>query len=130
MFILFIKLLYLIHLSLLRLYTLCFRILIVSLNTTFSHFFTKCLVMEMWFKVLEKSWNPIGQHAYDPCLTIFMFPRFSVIPFLLLWHRNPDTETIYYSLSNIINHFPSRGTHVFNRRLQKYEKQPLEVENK
>jgi len=24
------------------------------------------LVMEIWFKVLEKSWNSIGQHVYEP----------------------------------------------------------------
>jgi len=30
--------------------------------------FTKCLVMDIWFKVLEKSWTPIGQHVYEPCV--------------------------------------------------------------
>jgi len=48
-------------------YTLCFGNLIVSLNTTFSHFainkpetFTKCLVIEICFshgKVLEVHWS-------------------------------------------------------------------------
>jgi len=39
MFILVIKLLFLIHLCHLRLYTVCLGSIIVSLNTTFSHFF-------------------------------------------------------------------------------------------
>jgi len=28
--------------------------------------FTQCLVMDIWFKVLEKSWKSIGQRVYEP----------------------------------------------------------------
>jgi len=30
--------------------------------------------MEIWFKVLEKSWNSIGQHAYEPWKQDEIFP--------------------------------------------------------
>jgi len=33
--------------------------------------FTTCLVMEIWFKVMEKSWKSIGQNVYEPCLWDF-----------------------------------------------------------
>ncbi|TNN35440.1 hypothetical protein EYF80_054401 [Liparis tanakae] len=48
----------------LRFYTVCFGILFVSLNTTFSHFFMfkprfqNILIMEIWSKVLETYWSP------------------------------------------------------------------------
>jgi len=64
MCILFFKLLSLIHLSHLRLYTVCFGILFVILNTTCSHFFMytprffKNVFMEMWFEVLDTHWSP------------------------------------------------------------------------
>jgi len=29
---------------------------------------TESFVMEIWFKVLEKSWKAISQHVYEPCL--------------------------------------------------------------
>jgi len=32
--------------------------------------FTKCLFKEIWFKVLEESWKPIGRHVYEPCVVI------------------------------------------------------------
>jgi len=29
--------------------------------------FTKCLFINIWFKVLERSWKSIDQHVYEPC---------------------------------------------------------------
>jgi len=75
MFILLIKLLSLIHLSDLRLYSVCFGILIVSLNTTFSDFFMFTPRFHKTFghgHVGLKSWTPIGQHVYEPCSLVNM----------------------------------------------------------
>jgi len=61
----------LIHLSHLRLFTVCFGILFVSLNTKCSHFFMfirrdlkKCLVMWMWFNVPDTHWST---RVWPPC---------------------------------------------------------------
>jgi len=43
----------------------------------------KYMVMEIWFKVLEKSWKPTGQHVYEPCRTFMLseeFPRSGPTP--------------------------------------------------
>jgi len=49
--------------------TVCFGILIVSLNTTSSHFFMYTLVFTMFghgHLVLERSWRSTGQRVYEP----------------------------------------------------------------
>jgi len=38
-----------------------------------------CLVMEIWFKVLEKSWNPIGQHVYERYIILGYATRYRLI---------------------------------------------------
>jgi len=90
MFILWAKLLSLIHLCHLRLYTICFEILIVSLIAKCSHFFMytprfqkKCFVMEMWFYSLEfvngyfqawmeKSWGKKSPKSWKSVIFIFV----------------------------------------------------------
>ena len=53
------------------LYTVCFGILIVSLNTTFYlffHVYTE-ISQNVWsWKFGLKSWKSIGQNVYEPCL--------------------------------------------------------------
>jgi len=52
-----------------ELFTACFGILFVRLNTTFSHFFVLYteISQNVWsWKFGLKSWNPIGPHVYEP----------------------------------------------------------------
>jgi len=47
-------------------YTVCFGILLVGLNTTFSHFFMY-ISQNIWsLKFGLKSSTPIGRHVYEP----------------------------------------------------------------
>jgi len=73
-FILLIKLLSLIHLCHLRfiLYALESSLLVQIQHflTCIHRDFTKCFVVEIWFKVLEKSWKSIGRHVCEACLNL------------------------------------------------------------
>lgn len=84
---------------------------------------TTYLVMEIWFKVLQKSWNSIGQHVYEPCTEDMLLADMQMLkskrqksssPRTLLtlkeqaeWNRHHAGQLSVAPVAEIVNHFAS-----------------------
>src|SRR4029434_4610326 len=90
------------------LYTVCFGILIVSLNTTFYlffHVYTE-ISQNVWsWKFGLKSWKSIGQNVYEPCHSLTHTHS----------HTHTLTHTHTHTLSHTLTHshtHPHSHTHI------------------